>query len=145
MLNISSYCSCLPCCINREYYAILSQSCTKKLDAVLSLCTTGKTNCQLSFDALRQNLFLVWLVKTLTPLGHLVTSELQWIHGCQLWYSETLLWSLSLYIFDILFYHLTCLCSNFYGLSDLVGCCTSDVHNEDYVQILKCVILITQF
>ena len=35
------------------------------------------------------------------------------------------LWRMSLYIFDFLFYHLTCLCNNLYGLSTLVGCWSS--------------------
>ena len=35
--------------------------------------------------------------------------------------SYSLLWWMSLYVFDILFYHLTCFCYNFYGISALVG------------------------
>ena len=38
---------------------------------------------------------------------------------------HSLLWRMPLYIFDILSYHLTCLCSNFYGLSALFGCWSS--------------------
>ena len=38
---------------------------------------------------------------------------------------HSLLWRMSLYIFDILFFHFTCLCNNFYGLSALVGCWSS--------------------
>ena len=37
-----------------------------------------------------------------------------------------LLWRMSLYIFDILFYHLTSFCNNFYGLSASAGCWSSD-------------------
>ena len=35
---------------------------------------------------------------------------------------HSLLWWMSLYVLDKLFYHLICLCNNFYGLSALVGC-----------------------
>ena len=38
---------------------------------------------------------------------------------------HSLLWWMSLYIFDIMFYHLTCLCNNFYVISALVGCWSS--------------------
>ena len=34
---------------------------------------------------------------------------------------HSLLWRMSLYILIYCFYHLTCLCNNFYGLSALVG------------------------
>ena len=36
------------------------------------------------------------------------------------WAEYSLLWRMSLYIFDIQFYHLQCLCNDFYGLSALV-------------------------
>ena len=47
---------------------------------------------------------------------------------------HSLLWLMPLYIFDILFYHLTGLCNNCYGLS-AVGCWSSGLHKEDYLQI----------
>ena len=60
---------------------------------------------------------LIWLLVG-TPL----------VLGPELAYGRAehcLLWRMSLYIFDILFYHLTCLCNTFYDLSALVGCWSS--------------------
>ena len=56
------------------------------------------------------------LVGTLLVIGPELTS----------WRAEhSLLWRMSLYIFDIVFYHLTCSCHTFYALSALAGCWSS--------------------
>ena len=41
------------------------------------------------------------------------------------WVDHSLLWPMSLDISEALFYHLRCLCTDFYYLSALVGCCSS--------------------
>ena len=52
---------------------------------------------------------------------------------------------MSLYIFLIYcFYHLTCLCNNFYGLSALVGCWSSAFIRRIIYTILKMYLLITR-
>ena len=48
-----------------------------------------------------------------------------WPELASRWAEHSLLWRVSLYIIDILFYHLTCLCNNSYGLSALFGCWSS--------------------
>ena len=53
---------------------------------------------------------------------------------------HSLLWRMSLYIFDKLFYILTCLGNNLYGLSALVGCWSSAfIRRINYNFFFKCV------
>ena len=51
------------------------------------------------------------------------------------WAVHSLRWQMPLYIF----YHVTCLCSNLYCISALVGCWSSGLLKKDNLHIFKCV------
>ena len=77
------------------------------------------------------------------PLWLLVgTPSVLWPEHASRWAEHSLLWKMSLYIFDILF--LSCLHNTFYGLSALVGCWSLLFKRRLFTNFYMRVLLITQ-
>ena len=55
------------------------------------------------------------------------------------WAEHILLLRMPLYILIFCFCRLACLCGNLYGLFELVGCWSSSLYKQNYLQVFKCV------